>query len=350
MSDTLVPTSKTKNFHALKSIADGAIVASKKAASIDRRLSLHEDWLDSDGRTGRQFLAWKEDFTGLDFQGRDLSRAEIRACTLHYCDFTNARFGESVTLKDCSLEHCVFHHTLFNKTNFIDCKISDCDFSDAELNGVLIECGHDIDGPPAKSGNRFDNAIIRAGRFVEVNFYGARLDRCSLDNVTFLKCDFLAASFTDAVIQTPLSFVDCRLAAADFRGKMLGTTRFTGCDLSGARFSDAFAQGATFDYSDLSDADFSETDLSYSSLIMVDALKTSFVGADLRNTCMRLSSLRQADLTSTVITHADLSVCDLLGAQIDASTHCYQTDFTGSTWIDGKRCDVGSIGHCVEVK
>jgi hypothetical protein len=78
----------------------------------------------------------------------------------------------------------------------------------------------------------------------------------------------------------------------------------------------------------------------YSQEVLLNSIKKSFKrlrfadlnGADLHEFDLGSADLRDAKLEGAILTGADLS-----------NVRCSNTRFTGATWIDGKKCQLGSI-------
>jgi hypothetical protein len=105
------------------------------------------------------------------------------------------------------------------------------------------------------------------------------------------------------------------LAGARLRGLDLTKANFRGADLTGANL-----RGATL------------------------------TKANLRGTDLRKANFRGADLSQANLSGADLGQANLRGANlyqaIVAGTNLYAADLTGAIWIDGRTCQLGSIGTC----
>jgi uncharacterized protein YjbI with pentapeptide repeats len=98
------------------------------------------------------------------------------------------------------------------------------------------------------------------------------------------------------------------------------TSKCPKCDLSGAKLS-----GLDLSYADLSSANLSGADLSNASVYQGNLSKANLSGANLAGT-----NLFEVDLSG-----ANLSKANLTKTYLDQAT-----------WVDGKRCKVGSVGQC----
>jgi len=81
-------------------------------------------------------------------------------------------------------------------------------------------------------------------------------------DVKFLDCKMTGIEFTNCNNYTlSLSFSQCNLQYATFRGLNLQGTQFEGCQMQGADFSEANLKSAFFNNCDLATAIFSKTNL-----------------------------------------------------------------------------------------
>jgi uncharacterized protein YjbI with pentapeptide repeats len=98
------------------------------------------------------------------------------------------------------------------------------------------------------------------------------------------------------------------------------TNKCPKCDLSGAKLNNL----------DLSNADLSSANLS---------------GADLSNSILYQGDLSNANLSGANLSNANLSEVSLSGANVSKANFT-KTYLDQSTWINGKRCKIGSVGQC----
>jgi hypothetical protein len=108
-------------------------------------------------------------------------------------------------------------------------------------------------------------------------------------------------------------------------GQLKATRMCPGCDLSGA---------------DLSGADLSDANLSGAKLSRAKLSRANLADADLRGADLRRANLANANLSGADLDSADLSGANLSGADLSNGS------FEGVTWIDGRKCEDGSIGVC----
>ena len=91
---------------------------------------------------------------------------------------------------------------------------------------------------------------------------------------------------------------------------------------------------------DLSGAKLNNLDLSYA-----DLSSANLSGADLSNTVLFGANLGKANLSGANLTSVNLFEANLSGANV-ANANLTKIYLDQATWIDGKRCKVGSVGSC----
>jgi len=106
-------------------------------------------------------------------------------------------------------------------------------------------------------------------------------------------------------------------------------------NLTGANLNSANLKGTNLFGSNLGKADLSYADLSNSNL--------SF--ADFQQAILKGSNLRAADLGKTNFSQADLSYANLQDAKLN-DTVLTNAILSNTIWIDGSKCEVGSVGEC----
>ncbi|MFM8894867.1 MAG: pentapeptide repeat-containing protein [Actinomycetales bacterium] len=76
----------------------------------------------------------------------------------------------------------------------------------------------------------------------------------------------------------------------------------------------------------------------------------ALAGARLRGLDLTGANFRGADLSQANLSGADLGQANLRGANLHqaivAGTNLYAADLTGAIWVDGRTCQLGSIGTC----
>lgn len=91
---------------------------------------------------------------------------------------------------------------------------------------------------------------------------------------------------------------------------------------------------------DLSGAKLDKLDLSYA-----DLSSANLSGADLTNTILMGSNLAKANLSGANLTGVNLFEANLSGANV-SNANLTKVYLDQATWVDGRRCKVGSLGSC----
>lgn len=107
-------------------------------------------------------------------------------------------------------------------------------------------------------------------------------------------------------------------------------TQCTYANLYSAWLAGANLSGAYLDHAHLAGATLTDANLSYAHLSAAD---------------LRQADLRRADITRADILFADLTGANLIGAKLHFSARD-RANFSGATWIDGRKCAAESIGGC----
>jgi len=182
-------------------------------------------------------------------------------------------------------------------------------------------------------------AIAQAGQIVEVSGMRRRLPLPVVLAGGLLALLALTGTARAACTDPPVPGVNWQ--RCNFDGLDL-----TGIDLSGAR---------------LRDGSYFRTDLTGSNLSTIESPRVKFVNAIMIEVTLDGAQLYEADLTKADLTGASmvgidlrrarlyraiLRGADLTDARMDGAD-VTRTEFSGATWIDGKRvCAEGSIGRC----
>lgn len=116
------------------------------------------------------------------------------------------------------------------------------------------------------------------------------------------------------------------------RGLRAENANLDGITATNVVLSKAVLTGGSFKQSVLRYAQFEDADLAYA-----DFTEASLKGANLHNTDLTNAILIGADLR-----YADLGEARLGGAQLENAR------FDGAIWVDGRPCQAGSVGECVQ--
>jgi uncharacterized protein YjbI with pentapeptide repeats len=107
--------------------------------------------------------------------------------------------------------------------------------------------------------------------------------------------------------------------------KLQSTRECQWCDLRGADLTGANLSGANLSGANLSRAKLSQADLT---------------GANLSTAYLHGANLTRANLTNAYLSKANLSGAEILDATMNGA------NLTGATWVDGRKCEQGSMGEC----
>ena len=77
-----------------------------------------------------------------------------------------------------------------------------------------------------------------------------------------------------------------------------------------------------------------------------DLSNANFEGIDFYGANLSGANLSGANLKGTLFNDADLRGANLKGASTDKETNFSGAKLSNTTWMDGKKCEDGSIGKC----
>lgn len=130
----------------------------------------------------------------------------------------------------------------------------------------------------------------------------------------------------EAIAGPAVNWSHCRMAGLQSLNQNFSAAIMQSTDLSGANFYGSNLNNAQLSYADLGGAH----------LRLVDFTLANLKGASLRN----------ADLTNANFSQADLSYVDLTDATIEDADFS-QAKLDSAIWVDGKKCQAGSVGRCM---
>jgi len=212
----------------------------KRATAVRREEVLQRalEWAAS----GRHYSFRRMDLSGANLPGVDLGDAEdgTLCADLSHSDLSNADFTMA-RLEGADLSNA---------------NVSGADFLSADLSGATLY-----------------SLQTRGARFIDCDFRGARIGS------DFRNTDLAMSRFQNAKVSWS-SFIQCNLAACDFRG----------ADLSGTVFAE----------SRLVEANLSDTNLAFSSLAEANLSYADLQGSILVNCDLRDSTLDKANLSRII--------------------------------------------------
>ncbi|NVK23756.1 MAG: pentapeptide repeat-containing protein [Gammaproteobacteria bacterium] len=220
---------------------------------LNRVILLHEAWLKSDGKRGRQ-----ANFSSAYMDQRYGKPEQKRFVLLHPGGAIVDEIGR-------------YPEDLPNKQGYLVSHFEGLNFSTADLRNCNLDGAffHNCKMPSVNLGdNNFENAI-----FVKVNLEGAKFGfpiRCSFKESKFIRCEF-ANSFLQNVDFSGAdlcgtSFINTNFINSIFKGSQAQGTKFISLGLAGADLSDCNLSHATFNNVDLSGSNISHSNLKLAEL------------------------------------------------------------------------------------
>lgn len=157
--------------------------------------------------------------------------------------------------------------------------------------------------------------------------------------ITLLIIGFVLALFFYAPSVPDLNEkIDCTVAPQP--DVVWSNCQLAGISYPASNLSGAHIRNANLSRANLSESLFLKTDLSYSNLSYVNLR-----GANLSQANLKGANLQKANLKKANLSNADLSYADLTGAKLGAANFT-NTLLSKTIWVNGKECEVGSIGTC----
>lgn len=320
----------------------------KLVHSVKARVEQHKLWLESNGKEGSRFQAQNENLTGIDFSRKDLRKAEFRSCILDYCNFYASNLSDKATLMSCSIKKARLDNADFSSAVLIKCQITDSSFRNAKFSDAHIEGTYRRNTGGTLSNNNFENCLFDKAVFIEMNLYGSLFKGARIELTSFNICDMSHMDFSEMDVRSSIIMRDCFAPYTKLKRMLIDGSVITSCNLTNAIFEKSSLVGSDFSRSILTRTNFRHANLSTSRFNMTLGESMNFFGADINNSEMRLSSFREANFLESKINESDLSGSDLVSALINETTIKHYTNFSGCTWVTGRRCKVGSNGVCYE--
>jgi uncharacterized protein YjbI with pentapeptide repeats len=157
--------------------------------TLERHLTLHQKWLDTDHRDGKQFAHEEASFVGHSLAGKNLINAKLRRCTMDACNAAGL-FAAGADLAGIHAFGADFTGAHLDQAN-----LESCHFQTAKLAGVHLQ--------ESKCGS---------GKFQE-----AQLCRCNAQKAKFTSTHLEGANFAGANLRGA-HFQHAQAAKAIFRG------------------------------------------------------------------------------------------------------------------------------------
>ena len=271
-------------------------VSEQMNKSVAQHFIDHVEWLDSEGKRGRQFVSMPIVLSGFNFEDYNISKANFSNLCLEGASLGHRK----------SLTGIKFIDTKLNKSSLKNTSLFDCDLRLADVSGSEIE------------------------------------------NVVFWRCNFSKALLNEIEASNSIRFVLCKLKNASFIKAQLNEAVFDTVNLERANFTNAHLNGARFLHSDLGftrayQANFREADLSNADLSNTDCSEANFIdanlkGANLTNTNLTRANLNRVDFSETRIDEANFRQADLRRATFNRKDRQMAdfggADLAGVNWVD----------------
>ena len=170
----------------------------------------------------------------------------------------------------------------------------------------------------------WDNTILTYMNFIKIN----------LKNNKFLNSSFYFFNVTESNLDNSL-FRKNKWEFSNFRNNSMVNTVFTGSSMELADFSWSNLMNTDMSYCNLDSAMFFEANLTNAKLSQSNLSNIEFEGAILKN----------ADLSGSKLHYTSLRKANLMGAKL-TNVSLKNTDFSHAIWIDGRKCQEGSVNDC----
>lgn len=174
---------------------------------LEKSLSLHKLWLDTDGKDGKKAVLKRHDLRKIDLRGKDLRKIELRQSNMAFAKLDGANLA-GASIGDVNLF----------KASMEDCNLSGANAPNSDFSGV--------------NANRV--------KFQAANLRAANLSKSQLED-----SDFNSAT----------------LNQVDFRNAVLDRSNFRKAKLENARFNNSFLIGANLSRAILINSNFSSTNI-----------------------------------------------------------------------------------------
>lgn len=261
-----------------------------KESTVKRALRLHQLWLDSERRKGRQLIVTDEIVNKLNFEKiKDFSGANFSQANFSYADFSEKDMRgmnfKGAIFKQANFSNAIFFEVVFDGSNF-----ENCDFSEANFESTNFE------------DTSFSNCIFNKSKFIKTMFIKTFFYCLIAKKVQFKECDFDKARFTYA----DFSFSD--FSETDFSKSTYTDTCFDYVDCSWMEMVDAVFTGVSFNQCSFN---FYRSSFSLNLIKSVD-----FRGVDLSKTNFLSTKLIDIQVYSSVFLIKYMSVKLILRNQV----------------------------------
>lgn len=257
------------------------------------------------------------DLSGLNLSGGDFSDALMDGARLDEANLTGADLS-GATLSGISARKVCLASAKLSGADLTGGQLETANLTEALLDNALFDganmAGAVLQGAQA-DGASFARANLVEARLEYAKLAGADFSRCGLDQASFKGCALNDASFEGA------RGAGVSMAGADLTGVRAGD----GCQFPGGQFQevtapastwiDARLAGADFTFADMERADFTGADLAGANLHAVELKQGNLTRANARDAQLTMVNLFQARLERANLTKADLSGSNMFQAE-----------------------------------
>lgn len=134
----------------------------------------------------------------------------------------------------------------------------------------------------------------------------------------------------------------------NLEGVVLMGINLEGAVLEKVQLKGSYLKDANLKKTDLTEGHLEGCILSYANLRKAILYDVHLEGAVLWGTILKKAHLEFAHLEGADLTGARLEGADLTGAKINKDTNFRDTYLENTIWINGKKCEKGSIGKCIQ--
>jgi uncharacterized protein YjbI with pentapeptide repeats len=297
----------------------------------------------------------ESNLTGADLTNADLSRSVLIDDILTNANLTGANLANTVLNNVLSggiigtpsalPDHFVLRngYLVGPGASLKGANLSGINLADATLRGV--SSGGIVGTPSALP----DHFVLRNGYLVGpgANLVGAVLTGVDLENANLTGANLAHANLTNANLE------NANLAGVDLYGANLVSATLSGVS-SGRITRGPYSLSSSWTFrsgylmgpgANLVEAPLTGADLRSVNLAGANLENAKLANADLGNANLSSANLENVNLTGASLYHTSLQNANLTGANLTGASR-FGADFSGVTWVDGRKCGASSIGEC----
>ena len=186
-------------------------------------LAAHENWLESEGKEGKQANLRKVNLQGAHLRHADLRKARLRHANLQGADLRHAALRKA-TLRHANLQGADLRHANLQGAKLQSAKLQAADLRGANLKGAYLRRA-DLQG-----------ADLRDANLQGAELEGAKLQKAILEGANLRGADLSAANLQEARMLGVRGLEKAKLRDINLEGAMgLLGSEFTATDITGAK-------------------------------------------------------------------------------------------------------------------